>query len=328
MGIRTVLCGLLGIEHPIIQGGMAMAGNAELAAAVSEGGGLGMIGANPGWVPNDELQANLRRQIAIALERTKKPVGLNFTLFTIPPEQRISMINMAADAGIAVAGTSGGNPAALIPHFHQRGMKVIHVVGNARQAISAAEAGADVVVAEGFEAGGVNAPDEIPTLPLVPVVVDAVRIPVIAAGGIADGRGLAAALALGASGVQMGTRFIASEECHAHPAFKEAILRAKETDTVITGRKLKQAYRTRRTPFTEKLYELDHSAATPEDVRLAMGRDASWKGQLAGDAETGIMSFGVGAAMVQEILPAAEIVRRIVRQAEQVLQSISSYRRQ
>src|SRR5437762_11793141 len=148
----TRVCEILGIEYPIIQGGMTMAGNAELAAAVSEGGGLGMIGANPGWVAKDQYLDNLRRQIHIARRLTQKPVGVNFTIFSIPQDLRIPLMELAADEGITIAGSSGGNPNTYVPVLKQLGMKVLHVVGNARQARKAEDAGADIVVAEGFEA--------------------------------------------------------------------------------------------------------------------------------------------------------------------------------
>jgi enoyl-[acyl-carrier protein] reductase II len=325
----THVCEVLGIEYPIIQGGMTMAGNAELAAAVSEGGGLGMIGANPGWVAKDQYLDNLRRQIHIARRLTSKPVGVNFTIFSIPPDLRIPLMELAAEEGITIAGSSGGNPNTYVPVLKQLGMKVLHVVGNARQARKAEDAGADVVVAEGFEAAGVNGPDEIPTLALIPIVADAVRIPIVAAGGIADGRGLAAVLALGAEGVQLGTRFIASVECHAHAIFKDAILACDETGTIIIGRKVGAPHRVSKNLHTLKLYELDFSSATKEDVQAEMATDPSTlKGQLLGDADYGRMSVGAGAGLIKEILPAAEIIRRIIAEADATLERLAARRGQ
>jgi enoyl-[acyl-carrier protein] reductase II len=323
----TRVCDILGVRYPIIQGGMTMAGNAELAAAVSEGGGCGMVGANPGWVPREDYLDNLRRQIRKAKALTGKPFGVNFTIFSIPQDLRIPLMELAAEEGVRIGGSSGGNPNQYVPLLKNLGMKVIHVVANARQARKAEDAGADLVVAEGFEAAGVNGPDEIPTLSLVPIVADAVSIPVLAAGGIVDGRGLVAALALGAEGVQMGTRFIASVECHAHPIFKDAIVACDETGTVITGRRIGAPHRVSKNVHTLKLFEMDFNGVPVEEIRAEMARDpASYIGQLGGDADHGRMSVGSSAGLITEILPAGEIIRRVIAQADQVLERLEGLR--
>ena len=220
---KTRVTELLGIEYPIIQGGLSMAGNGELAAAVSNAGGLGMIGSNPGWVPAEQRKENLRHHIRTAKALTSKPFGVNFTLFTLRDVAEQQM-DVAIEEGVKVAVSSGGNPRLFTRKLKDAGLLVMQVVGNQRQAKTAEEAGVDIIIAEGYEAGGNNFPDELTTMVLIPYIVDAVNVPVVAAGGIADSRAFMAALALGAQAVQMGTAFIPTKECHVHQAYKEAIV--------------------------------------------------------------------------------------------------------
>jgi enoyl-[acyl-carrier protein] reductase II len=233
---RTRLCDLLGIDYPIIQGGMVWIANAELAAAVSNAGGLGLISPNAGMSRNGDQIENLKKQIEITKGLTSKPFGVNLPILNNP--QIEALVDAVIKAKVKVVVTAAGNPALYTGRFKEAGIKVLHLVAAVRHAQSAEKRGVDAVIAEGYEAGGHNGLDELTTLTLVPQVADAVSIPVVAAGGIADARGVVAALALGANGVQMGTRFVATRECAAHQNFKDAIVKANDTDTAITGRKL------------------------------------------------------------------------------------------
>ncbi|HIE17391.1 MAG TPA: nitronate monooxygenase, partial [Dehalococcoidia bacterium] len=221
---RTRLCDLLDIEYPIIQGGMVWIANAELAAAVSNAGGLGLISPTASMNRTGDQVENLRKQIAIARGLTQKPFGINLPILNNP--QIEELVSTVIDAGVKVVVTAAGSPALYTNRFKEAGIKVLHVIAGVRHAQSAERRGVDAVIAEGYEAGGHNGLDELTTFTLVPQVVDAVTIPVVAAGGIADARGVVAALALGADGVQMGTRFVATHECAAHQNFKEAIVKA------------------------------------------------------------------------------------------------------
>lgn len=319
---KTRVCELLGIEYPIVEGGMTMAGNGELAAAVSNAGGLGMIGMNPGWSPPDEQIENLRDHIRRAKNLTSKPFGVNFTIFVgneIDSERTKKCMDMAVEEGVKIAACSGGSPRQYTKHLKDNGIKVIHVVGNVRQAKTAEDAGVDIIAAEGYEAGGVESTDELTTIVLIPYVVDAVQVPVLAAGGIADSRSFIAALALGAEGVQIGSRFVAARECHAHNNFKEAIVKAGDTDTFITRRKIGFRIRSLRNEFTKKLEEMDVSTASPKEYLDFIGLGTAREGQMLGDTVMGDMNIGQVAGMINEIVSAEEIVRGIIDGAASVL---------
>ena len=315
---KTRICELLGIEYPIIQGAMSWIANGELAAAVSEAGGLGIIGRNAGWDGRGEWIDNLRRQIRIARERTRKPFGVNIVVLD-PQVQDVA--DLVAEEGVPVVTTSAGNPAVLTSFLKEKGIKVLHVVASCRHAAGAEKAGVDAVIAEGYEAGGHDGMDELPTFVLVPQVVDAVKVPVVAAGGIADARGFVAALALGAEGVQIGTRFIATTECCAHPAFKQAVIEALDTSTTVTGRKIGPT-RGIKNGFTAKLTEMELSGASAEQLEEYIGLGRSPAGQLRGDLREGELYCGAIAGLVTEIVSAGEVVRSIVEGAERVLASL------
>jgi len=229
---RTMICDLLGIEYPIIQGGMTWIANAELAAAVSSAGGFGLISPNAGMAETGNILDNLRRQIKKAKSLTDKPFGVNFAL-QMPGVKEL--LDVAIEEKIPAVTTSAGNPATYTSYLKEAGVKVLHVVASVRHATGAEKRGVDAVIAEGYEAGGHNGLDELTTFTLVPQVVDAVKVPVVAAGGIADARGFIAALSLGAEGVQIGTRFVATLECIAHSNAKEAIVKAIDTGTAISA---------------------------------------------------------------------------------------------
>ncbi len=315
---RTRVCDLLGIEYPIIQGGMAWVSGGELAAAVSEAGGLGTIGRTAGWDGRGDWADNLRNQIHVARERTGKPFAVNVVV--LDPRVR-DIADLLIEEKVPIVTTSAGNPAMLTSYFKENGIKVMHVVASVRHARGAEKAGVDAVVAEGYEAGGHNGVDELPTFVLVPQVVDAVDLPVIAAGGIADARGFVAAMALGAEGVQIGTRFIATTECCAHPSFKQAVLDALDTSTAITGRTIGPT-RGIKNAFTEKLTEMEYTGVSPEKLEEFIGMGRSPRGQLRGDLEEGELYCGAIAGMVRQVVPAGEVVRGIIQGADAVLNTL------
>jgi len=312
---RTRVCDLLGIEYPIIQGGMTWIANAELAAAVSEAGGLGIISPNAAMRLEDDVVQNLRSQIRKAKSLTDKPFAVNFPV-QIPEIKEL--IDVVIEEGVKVVTTSAGNPALHTPRLKEAGVRVLHVVASVRHAKGAERHGVDAVIAEGYEAGGHNGFDELPTMVLVPQVVDAVNIPVIAAGGIADARGFVAALALGAEGVQMGTRFVATRECLAHPAFKEMIVAATDTGTMITGRKLGPT-RGLKNEFTAKILEMDNRGASADELLAFISVGRSRMGQLEGRVQEGEVYCGAIAGMIKEIASAGDVVRSLVQGYDRIV---------
>ncbi|MBI4304610.1 MAG: nitronate monooxygenase [Chloroflexi bacterium] len=320
---RTRVCDLLGIEYPILEGGMSIPGNGELAAAVSNAGGLGMVGSNPGWSPPDKQLENLKKHIRIARSLTSKPFGVNITI-AIHEERVRQIIDLATEEKVAVIVTSGGDPRRFAEQIKASGARFLHVALNVKQAQRAESAGADIVIASGVDAGGLLGADEIPAFVLVPLVVDAVKVPVVAAGGIGDARGFVAALALGAQGIQMGTRFMATQECHAHQNFKEAITKAGDTDTLVTRRNLPIRARSLKTDFTKQLAEMDRKGCSAEEMTAFMAPGRVREGIILGDLVTGDPMCGTIAAMIKDIPPAAEVVKRIIDGAEAILNRCNS----
>lgn len=308
--LRTVLCDLLGIEYPILQGGMAWTSTGELAAAVSAAGGLGIIGS--GNAPADWVRQEIRK----VRERTDRPFGVNVMLMSPHVEEVMQVI---LEEGVPVVTTGAGNPGKYIPALKERGTKVIPVIPSVALAQRMERAGADAVIAEGTESGGHVG--ELTTMALVPQVVDAVSIPVIAAGGIGDGRGLVAALALGAVGVQMGTRFMVAEECTIHPRVKEAIIKAKDRDTVVTGRSTGHPVRCLKNKFARQFEEMEKQGVPVEELeRFGTGKLKA--AMVDGDIENGSVMMGQIAGLVKKIQPAAEIIAEIMQEAEQVLKRL------
>ncbi|MBE3587193.1 MAG: enoyl-[acyl-carrier-protein] reductase FabK [Thermoanaerobacteraceae bacterium] len=305
--IRTKLCDLLGIEYPILQGGMAWVSTAELAAAVSEAGGLGIIGS--GQAPPDWVRGQVRR----ARELTSRPFGVNVMLRSPFVD---AVMQVLLEERVPVITTGAGNPGKYLPDLQAAGIRVIPVVSSVALARRLVRSGVDALVAEGMESGGHVG--ELGTLPLVPQIVDAVNVPVIAAGGIFDGRGLAAALMLGAAGVQMGTRFMCAAECTIHPAVKEMIIRAKDRDTVVTGRPTGHPVRVLRNKLSRQFEELESRCAPVEELeKLGTGRLKA--AMVDGDVEYGSVMAGQVSAMVREIQPAREIIQDVVRGAAELL---------
>lgn len=305
--LRTAVCGLLDIKYPIIQGGMAHVGTAELVSAVCNAGGLGIIGTGhypPDWV---------RQQIIQTKKMTVRPFGVNVAL-TSPHIRQI--FDIIIEARVAVVATGAGNPGEFIPQCKQAGIKFMPVVASVTAAERMEKAGADVIVAEGMESGGRIG--ETTTLALVPQVVDAVKVPVIAAGGIADGRGLAAALALGAQGIQMGTRFVCSTECIAHTGYKQKIVAAGDAATMVTHRTTGYPLRTLRNTLSQQFEELEKAGVPKEDLEL-FDRDRMYLGLIEGDLEGGALLSGQIAGLIKDIKPARDIIEETIAQAEAVI---------
>ena len=312
--LKTKLTDLLGIEYPILQGGMAWVADGELAAAVSNGGGLGIIGgANaPGEV--------VRSMIRTCRERTDKPFGVNIMLMC---PHRDDVVKVVIEEKVPVVTTGAGSPGVYMEAFKAAGVKVIPVVASVSLAKRMERMGADAVVAEGTESGGHVG--ETTTMALVPQVCDAVNIPVIAAGGIADGRGLAASIMLGACGVQMGTVFVCAQECNVHANYKEQILKAKDLDTVVTGRSSGAPVRSIKTRFTKNLVEMEQEHRPLEEMEnLTVG--SLRRAVQEGDIQSGTFMSGQIAGLVQEIRPAAQILETVSREAEELLKNFAAMR--
>lgn len=309
--LNTKLCTILGIEYPIVQGGMAWVATAELAAAVSNAGGLGLIGA--GHMPPEPLRTEIRK----AKQLTNKPFGVNIMLMSPFLKE---VMQVVYDERVPVITTGAGNPAEFIPMLKEVGTKVIPVVASVALARRLERVGVDAIIAEGMESGGHVG--EITTMALVPQVVDAVDLPVIAAGGIGDARGLIAALALGAQGVQIGTRFVASAECTAHPNYKEAVLKAKDRTTVVTGLYSGHPVRVVDNRLAKDFAELDRNGAPAEEFdKLGAGKlKAAAKD---GDMDYGSVMIGQVAGMINTIKPVAEIMQEIVGDVPRIIERLN-----
>lgn len=311
--MKTRITDLLGIEYPIIQGGMAWVAEHTLAAAVSNAGGAGIIAG--GNAPIDYL----REQIRLCKEKTDKPFGVNVMLMS---PNAADLAQLCIDEKIAFVTTGAGNPGTYVAAWKEAGIKVIPVVPSVALAKRMEKSGADAVIAEGTESGGHIG--ENTTMCLVPQVVDAVSIPVIAAGGIADGRGVAAAFMLGAEGVQMGTRFLSANECTIHPTYKEKILKATDLCTMVTGKRLGHPVRSLRTQFSRNYSKAEYGGMPDEELEgLATG--ALRLAVQEGDSEKGCFLSGQIAAMVKKEQPAAEIVKEVMEEAEPILLRASQW---
>ena len=311
MASSSRLTELLGIDYPIIQGGMAWTATAELASAVSNGGGLGIIGA--GHMPTDVL----RDQIRQTKQLTDKPFGVNLMLLTPHIDE---LVEMVIDEGVDVVTTGAGNPAKYMDALKERGIKVLTVVPSVALAKRMESIGADAVVGEGMEAGGHIG--ELTTMVLTPQLADAVAIPVVAAGGIADGRGVAAAFALGAEGVQVGTRFMCAEECTIHSDVKARIIKARDRDTVITGYSTGHPVRVIKNKLSRMIERLDHDNQPEQIEELGAGKLAL--AMCEGDVQMGSLMAGQAAAMVHSIEPAAVIIDEMMVQAARVMTALES----
>lgn len=311
--IKSEICEMLGICYPVFQGGMAWIADGKLAAAVSDGGGLGIIAA--GNAPGEYV----REQVKIARSLTSKPIGVNIMLLS-PHADDVARV--VSEEKVEVVTTGAGNPSKYMKAWKEAGIQVIPVVASVAMAKLMTRLGASALIAEGGESGGHVG--ELTTMVLVPQICDATTLPVIAAGGIADGRGVAAAFMLGARGVQMGTRFLSAYECTIHPAYKEKILKATDLCTMVTGKRLGHPVRSLRTPFAREYAKAEYGGM-PDDELEALATGALRLAVQEGDNEKGCFLSGQIAAMVKKEQPAAEIIKEVMEEAEPILLRASQW---
>jgi len=296
------ICQLFGIEYPIIQAGMIWVSGWRLASAVSEAGGLGIIGAGSMY------PAILREHIQKFKQSSSKPFAVNVPMLYPDLEEIIQII---IEEKVPIVFTSAGNPATYTSLLKAEGIKVVHVVSSVKFALKAEKAGVDAVVAEGFEAGGHNGRDETTTLCLIPMVRDAVSIPLIAAGGIGDARSMLAGMILGADAVQIGSRFVATLESSAHENFKNAVVQANEGDTMLTLKELAPV-RLIKNPFYQKLQEAYQRGASTEELKEILGRARAKRGMFEGDLDEGELEIGQISGAIKEVIPASTVVNDLV----------------
>ncbi len=304
---------LFGIQYPIVQGGMIWCSGWRLASAVSNAGGLGIIGS--GSMYPDVLDEHIQKCKAA----TDKPFAVNLPMLYPDIDKHIETI---IKHKVPIVFTSAGNPKTYTAHLKQHGITVVHVVASVKFALKAQEAGVDAIVAEGFEAGGHNGRDETTTLCLIPMVKQAVQIPVIAAGGIGTGRGMLAAMALGADGVQLGSRFAATVESSANDAFKQEIVKAKEGDTMLTFKELTPV-RLIKNPFYQKVEEAYQNKASVEELNALLGRGRAKRGMFEGDLVEGELEIGQISGLINDIKTAGEVVEDLVAEFRAAQQEIS-----
>ena len=310
--LHTPLCDLLDIRYPILQGGMAWIATAELSAAVSEAGGLGILGG--GNAPPEYVHDQIRQ----TRQLTDKPFGVNIPLFS--PYVN-AVVEVCLEEEVPVVTTGAGSPALIMSHLKEGGVKVIPVVASVALARRVERMGADAIVVEGMESGGHIG--DVATLPLIPQVVDAVDIPVIAAGGIGDGRGLVAALALGAVGVQMGTRFICTTECIAHDNYKQALVRARDRSTMTTGHSIGHPVRALRNPMARMFEESEREGLSEEEI-MEFGTGKLRLAVEKGDVKQGSVMAGQICGLIHDILPMQELIAGMVAQAQAVIGQLNS----
>jgi len=299
--IHNRITELFGIDFPLIQAGMIWASGWRLASAVSNAGALGMLGS--GSMYPDVLREHIRQ----CKTATSRPFAVNVPLLYPDIDQHIRII---LEEGVKIVFTSAGNPRTWTSVLKEKGVTVVHVVSSSKFARKAEEAGCDAVVAEGFEAGGHNGREETTSMVLTPAVAAAVNIPVISAGGIATGRQMLAAMVLGAEGVQMGSRFVASEEASSHSAFKEAVIKTSEGDTVLTLKQLTPV-RLIRNQFYEQVRDAEARCASADELKILLGRGRAKKGMFEGNLQEGELEIGQVSSMLDSILPAAGIVKKV-----------------
>jgi enoyl-[acyl-carrier protein] reductase II len=300
---------LFNINFPLIQAGMIWASGWKLASAVSNAGALGLIGS--GSMYPDVLREHIRK----CKSATSRPFGVNVPLLYPDIDKHIEI---CIEEEVKIVFTSAGNPKTWTSVLKEKGITVVHVVSSSKFAKKSEEAGCDAVVAEGFEAGGHNGREETTTMVLVPAVVNAVKIPVIAAGGIVTGRQMLAAMVMGAEGVQMGSRFVASEEASSHISFKNAVINSGEGDTILTMKQLTPV-RVIKNKFYQQVMEAEQKGATTDELKIILGRARAKKGMFEGDLDEGELEIGQGSALVREILPAAGIVKKVCEEFEEGL---------
>ena len=315
--MKTKVTELLGIRYPIIQGGMQWVGTAELAAAVSNAGGLGILTALTQPTPDD-----LRREIERCRTMTTQPFGVNLTILpTINTPPYAEYMQVIIDSGIGIVETAGNNPKDFIGKLKERDIKVVHKCTSVRHALSAERHGVDIVSIDGFECAGHPGEDDVPNMILIPAAVDALKIPIVASGGIGDGRGMAAALALGAQGINMGTRFMCTQEAPIHERVKQALVAASERDTSLVFRTMHNTARFYKNAITNEVVALEKRGAKFEDIRHLV---AGSRGRLAlqsGEVDQGVISAGMVIGLIRDIPSCAELIERIVADCRARLQA-------
>jgi len=312
---KNSICDLFEIKYPILQGGMLWLATAELAASVSNAGALGVISPYAGMDEASDPQENLRILIQQTRKLTDKPFGINIPL-NLPMSGLFVDAVLQEKAKIVI--TAAGNPALFTSLLHSADIRVLHVVSSVSQTHLAASCNIDAVIAEGAEAGARIGREELPLFSLLPQVVNSVSVPVIAAGGIADGRGMAAAIALGADGVQLGTRFVATEECIAHPNYKRAIVEAGDSGTIVTRRTLIPT-RSLKNKFTMELSAMEKSGTSRDSLQEFIGRGRARNAQIDGDLANGDSYSGSSAGLIKEILPASVVVENLMKSCDEAI---------
>jgi enoyl-[acyl-carrier protein] reductase II len=317
--IQTRLTELLGIQRPIIQGGLQHLAKASLCAAVCQAGGLGQLTAAAFPSPED-----LRREIHLVRQQTDRPFAVNFA---IGHRDLTSLLDVALDEGVRIITVTGGNPEPFFRQADAAGVgKVMKLalVASVRQARKVEEMGGDAVIAVGFEGGGHIGRDDIGSMVLIPRIVDSVHIPVVASGGIGDGRGLVAALALGADGIEMGTRFVVTKECPAAQEYKEALVRASETDTIVIERRLGRPGRVLRTPYTEAIMAKEAAASSVDELVPLISGEANYRAAVQGDLDNGFVWAGQVVGLVNDIPTVRELMDRIMAEAEAIISQLNA----
>lgn len=313
--LHTKFCAEFGVEHPIVQGGMQWVGRAELVAAVANSGALGFLTALTQPTPED-----LAKEIARCRELTGRPFGVNLTILpTIDPPPYEEYRDVIISSGVPIVETAGFNPAEHLPAFREAGVKVLHKCTSVRHAIKAQELGVDGVSIDGFECAGHPGEDDIPGLVLIPAAANHISIPMIASGGFGDGRGLVAALALGADGINMGTRFLATAEAPVHEAVKQRLVEASERDTDLIFRPLRNTARVARNSVSQKVVEILDKGGEFDDVRELVAGARGREVFEAGDLDLGVWSAGLVQGLIRDVPPVSELIQRVVSEAEDVI---------
>ena len=316
---KTRITQLFGIKYPIIAGGMHLLSRAELVAAVSNAGGLGIL-ASTTFETKEELQEEIRKTKTL----TNKPFGVNLNLFPMMRPRSVEEdIGIFVDEGVEVVESSGASPEPYVPRLKEAGIKIIHKVPAVRFARKAESAGVDAVTIVGFECAGHPGMDDVTSLILVPLTVDAVKIPVVAGGGFCDARSFVAALALGAEGVVMGTRFVATHECIAHPKIKEWLVKAKETDTMLIDRSTGLPMRVIKNKPADKALEMDKRCASLEELLTVISGELGRKAWMEGDIDAGVVSLGMAVGRIHEIVSVKEVIDDIIEEAKAICRRLN-----
>ena len=316
---KTRITELFGIKYPIIAGGMHLLSRAELVAAVSNAGGLGILAST-----TFETKEDLREEIRKTKSLTNKPFGVNLNLFPMMRQRSVEEdIDLFIDEGVEVVESSGASPEPYVPLLKKAGIKIIHKVPAVRFARKAESAGVDAVTIVGFECAGHPGMDDVTSLILVPLTVDAVKIPVVAGGGFCDARSFVAALALGADGVVMGTRFVATHECIVHPKIKEWLVKAKETDTVLIDRSTGLPIRVIKNKPAEKALEMDKRSASLEELLTVINGALGRKAWMEGDIDAGVVSLGMAVGRIHEIVSVKKVIDEIIEEAKAICKRLN-----